>query len=188
MKNFFFLIFGLLLFSCVKDNVFSPLAQFKLDTTSISAYLKANNIPAIKTQGGFWYLIDTLGVGILPVLTDSVTVAFTERLISKPDEVIDSSDSLSFALSNSIAGIQQGLQFFPAGSAGRLYVPSGLSFGDIPYNNIPLNSNLYYRIKLKSVKSTRLDGDILTIKTYLTTNGIIAQIDPSGILYKLDTL
>jgi FKBP-type peptidyl-prolyl cis-trans isomerase len=197
-----FFLFNLVMFACFKDNIITPKAQLAMDTTSIGEFLKKYNITATKLPAGLWYEIDSLALGVYPVLTDSVILSYSTKLI--PTLVrVDSSASLTVLLSSAIAGIQLGLQNFPAGSSGRLYVPSGLAFGASSKTGsnanfeIPPNANLLYRIKLLSVKQyvgTQLYNDQAAITAYinsiadsLAVLSIGVIIDPSGLRYSVDS-
>ena len=191
MNRIFFFIWlaAGVLQSCQKPDTISSQAQLKSDTTSISSFLKSYDPQATKVNTGYWYSIDTLGDGIYPVLSDSVTISYTARLIPTLEEVDDAS-AITVLLSTAIAGLQEGLLLFPAGSYGALYIPSGLAFGVNAHNNnrIPPNSNLIYEVKLMSVKGTRLTSDLATIDAYLQNHSIIAQHDDSGIRYTIDAI
>ncbi len=198
-----FLVSGLIILSCTKDTIVTPQAQLKLDTTSIDAFLKQNNITATKLPSGMWYRIDSLALGVYPVLTDSVVLSYSAKLIPSLTIVdnISISDSLTVLLSSAIAGIQQGLTNFPSGSIGELYVPSGLAFGTNSHTGassnylIPANANLLYKIKLKNVKGTQLTNDLTSINNYiigildsLVSYSISPFTDPlSGLRYAYDS-
>lgn len=184
---FFIWLVTLSLQSCQKVDTVSPQAQLQSDTAAIRNFLTSNNIQAVKVSSGFWYSINTLGNGIYPVLSDSVTIRYRTKLIPTL-EMVDFADSTTVLLSASIAGLQQGLLLFPAGSSGAVYIPSGLAFGvsGHKHDTIPPNSNLLYEVKLISVKGTRLTSDIAVIDSYLQTNSIVAKQDTlSGIRYTL---
>lgn len=186
---FFIWLVSLSLQSCHKADTISSQAQLKSDTTSISSFLKSYDPEAIKVNTGYWYSIDTLGNGVFPVLSDSVTISYTAKLIPSL-QVVDYSTSTTVLLSASISGLQEGLLLFPAGSYGELYIPSGLAFGVSAHNEnkIPPNSNLLYEVKLMGVKGTRLSSDIATIDSYLQNHSMVAQHDDSGIRYTLDKI
>src|SRR5260221_366683 len=124
---FFVLFFNLLLQSCLKDNPVTYQAQLKLDTLSIRAFLKDNNISATKIEPGVWYEVDTVGIGIYPVLSDSIKISYTTQLIPTLREVGDTTSNA--LLSATISGMQLALPHFPARSFGKLYISSGLAFG-----------------------------------------------------------
>lgn len=185
--------------SCIGNTTVSPLAQFKSDTTSIGSYLRQNNITATKLSNGVWYVVDSVGVGIYPALSDSVKISYSTSLIPALQKV-DTAHNLTVLLSSTISGIQLCLPSFPVGSRGRIYTPSGLAFGAVTHNSstnytIPANSNLLYNIKVTSAAGTKLASDVAAIDSYL---GLIAdsliskQItvidDASGIRYSINTL
>jgi len=175
--------------SCIKQDTISSKAQFKSDTTSIGSFLSSNHIEATKVNTGFWYSIDTLGDGVYPVLSDSVTISYTAKLIPSLEQV-DYVASTTVLLSGAISGLQQGLILFPSTSFGRLYIPSGLAFGVSAHkqNQIPPNANLLYEIKLISVTGTRFTNDISTIDSYLQSHSIVALHDESDIRYTIDAI
>jgi len=176
-----------LLQSCQKADTITAQAQLHLDTVAIRNFLTNNSIQAVKVNTGFWYSIDTVGLGVFPVLSDSVTLSYTARKIPSLEEV-DNVTSKTFLLSGVISGLQQGLILFPAGSYGKFYLPSGLAFGVNPHNDnkIKPNSNLLYEVKLISVKGIRLTADIAAIDSYLQSHSIVAKHDTlSGIRYSL---
>jgi len=182
-------VFVLGLQSCIKQDTISPQAQFKSDTLSISSFLKSHGIVATKVNSGYWYVIDTLGNGLYPVLSDSVTISYTAKLIPSLQVVDYAAPAPTVLLSGAISGLQQGLLLFPTTSVGRLYIPSGLAFGVTPHNQIPPNANLLYEVKLISVKGTRFTSDISTIDSYLQTNSIAAKQDTlSGIRYIINAI
>jgi len=186
---FFIWLVSLSLQSCHKVDTVSSQAQLKSDTAKISSFLKTYDPQAIKVNTGYWYSLDTVGNGIYPVLSDLVTISYTAKSISTLEEV-DSADSTTVLLSAAIAGLQQGLLHFPAGSYGELYIPSGLAFGVSTHNDnkIGPNSNLLYEVRLISVKGTKLASDISTIDSYLQNHSIVAKYDTtSGIRYTIDS-
>ncbi|MBI1770589.1 MAG: FKBP-type peptidyl-prolyl cis-trans isomerase [Bacteroidetes bacterium] len=191
--GFFVLMIGALA-SCLTNDVVNPKVQFKNDTTSISQFLKDNNLPATKTPQGVWYSFDTEGFGIYPVLTDSIRISYRAKLIPSMAQV-DSSSGLTVLLSSVISGWQNALPRFPTGSKGKLYIPSGLAFGEALHYNIPPNSNLLYEITLISVKGSHYTSDTTAINSYinlisdsLSTNKITLRRDVSGIRYSYDQL
>jgi len=161
------IIFSMVCASCLKDNVISAKAQFKADTISISSYLLQKNIKAQKLKAGAWFLLDSVGLGVLPVLTDSVNISYIAQSIPS-ETVVDQNSGITVLLSSVIAGMQVSLPLFPVGSTGRIYIPSGLAFGTTAHNNIAPNSNLVYAVKVNFVKGTQLASDVSTINTYLT--------------------
>ncbi|HEV8514322.1 MAG TPA: FKBP-type peptidyl-prolyl cis-trans isomerase [Cyclobacteriaceae bacterium] len=195
--------------SCITQDPISYQAQLKKDIGSLDTFVKNNNPNAIKVSTGIWYSIDDLGNGIYPSLpppppsSDEVTISYTIKWIEQSDSTetelkqVGYSTSTTVLLSSAISGLQQGLVFFPAGSSGKIYIPSGLAFGvtghaktavDTFNVSIPANANLLYEIKLINVKGTRLASDTAAIGSYLQTNGKTTLKDSSGIRYTIDQI
>ncbi|MBS1951151.1 MAG: hypothetical protein OJF59_003052 [Cytophagales bacterium] len=196
MKNLVGIVVVAFVFSsCLNNNFISTQAQFKSDTTAIRSYLTSKNILATKLPSGVWYVIDSIGLGILPVLTDSVKITYNAQLIPS-ENLTDPGSTNTYLLSSIIAGLQQTLLYFPSGSSGRIFVPSGLAFGTTMFNKIPANSNLIYNVKVNSVL-TNLTGsrylmDQATISSYITDSlslrGFLLRKDSiSGIQYVIKT-
>jgi FKBP-type peptidyl-prolyl cis-trans isomerase FkpA len=186
---FFIWLVTLSLQSCHKVDTVSSQAQLKSDTAAIRSFLTEYNIQATKVNAGFWYSIDTLGNGVYPVLSDSVTISYTAKLIPSLQLVDDTTSTV--LLSASISGLQQGLVLFPSNSYGKFYIPSGLAFGVSAHNDnrIRPNANLLYEVKLIEVKGTRLANDIAAIDAYLQNHSIVAKHDTvSGIRYTIDSM
>jgi FKBP-type peptidyl-prolyl cis-trans isomerase len=192
-----------LLASCIDNNVFNSKSQFKKDTIAIVTYLKNNNISATNTHEGVWYSIDTMGLGIYPVLSDSVTIEYSiDSLGAAPPltRLYSTSKPYVNLLSNVIAGLQIGLPRIPTGSYARLYIPSSLAFGNSgsALSNIKSNTNLLFTIKLVAAKGSHFSSDTAAVTKYLGTvagtiladNGGKGKFvkDPSGIRYWYDTL
>ncbi|MBS1487584.1 MAG: FKBP-type peptidyl-prolyl cis-trans isomerase [Bacteroidetes bacterium] len=189
------IFFSFVCVSCLNDNTISAKVQFKTDTLSISAYLLQKNIKAQKLPAGVWYVLDSVGLGVLPMLTDSINISYTAQSI--PSEMtMDQNAGTTVLLSTIIAGLQYSLPIFPAGSKGRVYIPSGLAFGTNAHNQIPPNSNLAYAVTMNFVKSNRLPTDLAAIAAYLTrigdslkaANKIIQTQTGTNLPYYVDTL
>lgn len=195
-----------LLFSCVDHNTPSSKVQFIADTTSIRDFLEKNGIEATKTEDGVWYAFDKEGLSIYPVTSDSIEIEYSICDIKDTTSILYSIDSVGLTkqktryklLSNLIAGLQIGLQRFPVGSQGRIYVPSGLAFGTTGNTDAKVNygnENLLFRVKVVSVKGNRFATDTTAIVKYIGTisNSLYANKrvlikDPSGIRYWYDSL
>ncbi len=189
---FFLLMIGVLA-SCLTNNTFNPKTQFSKDTIAIRTFL-ADSISAIKIPQGVWYSFKAEGLGIYPVLSDSVRISYRAKRIPSMAPV-GSSSGLTVLLSSVISGWQYGLLRFPVGSVGKLYIPSGLAFGETLHDSIPPNSNLLYEITLINVNGSHYTSDTTAINTYITTitdflvaNNISLRRDASKIRYSYDQL
>lgn len=120
------------------------------EVTAVESYLAANNIQATKHCSGMYYRIDLPGAGTTPTICSEVTVAYEGKLTN--GYVFDKSDSTSFGLYGVINGWKNGLPLVKPGGRIYLYVPPSLGYGASPYQTIPANSILIFRVDLKSVK------------------------------------
>jgi FKBP-type peptidyl-prolyl cis-trans isomerase FkpA len=156
MKKLYSLLFAIIivLSACKKNNTTSvdATAQAATDDAAIQAYIKTNNITAIKDVSGLYYQIITQGIGSNPVATSVVQVNYTGKLID--GTVFDSTtkNSSSLALNNTISGWQIGLPLLKTGGRILLLVPSGLGYGATANGSIPANSVLVFTIDLLSFK------------------------------------
>jgi FKBP-type peptidyl-prolyl cis-trans isomerase len=197
--------------ACINNNVFNPVTQFKTDTTSIRSFLKFEGINATKTTQGVWYAIDDSTFGFYPALADSVVIQYTAWILPSNlpanqipilslkkagSSATTKSPTRTVLLSSIISGMQIGLSKFPVGSSGKLFIPSGLAFGQISQDSIPANSNLVYEIKLERATGSRVAADQAILDNYISSisdnlflQGIKQAKDAdSGIKYSYDTI
>jgi len=176
-----------ILSSCLKDNavVDQTGPQYIKDTTAIGAYLKQNNIAAVKMSQGIWFIIDSAGNGIRPNFSDSIKVRYSLKQLADLSLVSQSTQPKHFVLDSLLVGIQVALPEFQAGSKGRIFLPSFYSHG---YGYLFSPSNLIYEFQLTEVKDYQLKFDTATIDTYLNIHSISAVKDKSGLRYSIDTL
>ena len=148
MKTYIFSFFlVLILFSCSKDES-SPTAQTEAD---IIEYLESNNLDAVKSSSGLYYVINEQGSGQKPTTNSNVTVRYKGYFLN--GKVFDQSGSqgISFNLQQVIKGWTEGITYFNEGGEGILLVPSNLGYGSNNYNSIPGGSVLVFDIKLLNV-------------------------------------
>ncbi|MEN2401981.1 FKBP-type peptidyl-prolyl cis-trans isomerase [Flavobacterium sp. MC2016-06] len=117
----------------------------------IVKYIADNNLTAVKTGTGLYYVINEPGTGKQPTATSNVTVAYKGYYTNK--SVFDQSTSagISFGLQQVIKGWTEGIPFFKEGGSGILLVPAALGYGNYYYNGIPGGSVLIFDVKLISV-------------------------------------
>lgn len=180
----------IMLGSCLgePDNSFQQ--RLKKDTNTIDAYLTANGITdAVKDVSGLRYVVETLGTGYAPRISDQVTFTYVGKLLS--GTVFDSRTLTDLEIVNLIAGFQLGLPQIPAGSTATLYIPSGYGYGAQAQTGIPANSILIFEIHLKSIKVaaselTKLESDIALIDEYITNAEIPnVVVDTTGLRYTI---
>lgn len=139
--------------ACKKDSTedFDPEVQFQADTTAIRAYIKANNIPALKDASGVFYQVIAPGTGTVPVVaTSTVTIAYQGKLLN--GTVFDSSASFQSVLNRLITGWVIGLPYIKKGGQIRLIIPSYFGYGHNAIGVIPADSNLDFTITLNDVQ------------------------------------
>ncbi|MCB9189520.1 MAG: FKBP-type peptidyl-prolyl cis-trans isomerase [Flavobacteriales bacterium] len=141
-------LMAILVSSCNKRKVKK---QAEADEITITNYLEENNIPASSTESGLYYIIDSTTTGSFPTATSSVTAYYKGYYVS--GDVFDQSpgSGTNFSLQSVIPGWTEGLQLFPEGSKGRLFIPSHLGYGLKDYGDIPGGSVLIFDVQLLDV-------------------------------------
>lgn len=146
MKNFLYLILIFVIFttSCGKDE---HSERADIDDGIITEYLSANNLTASKHESGLYYIVLTEGTGGSPNLQHTVVVDYKGYLTD--GTVFDeSANAIELHLSQLIVGWQIGLNIMKSGGKSKLFVPSGLGYGDKQVGEIPPNSVLIFDIEL----------------------------------------
>jgi FKBP-type peptidyl-prolyl cis-trans isomerase FkpA len=176
-----------MLSSCLKDNapVDQTGPQYIKDTAAIASYIKQNGISATKLPQGVWFIIDSGSAGIRATFNDSVKLTYTKRLLVDNSVVDHSATPKHFVLDSLMLGVQDALPQFPAGSKGRIFIPSFYTNG---FGVLYSTSSVVFEFKLFDVKDYRLKLDTATIDSYLNLNSIKAEKDNSGLRYTIDTL
>jgi FKBP-type peptidyl-prolyl cis-trans isomerase FkpA len=117
----------------------------------IVKYIADNNLNAVKTESGLYYVIDQPGTGKQPISTSNVTVAYKGYYTNKTVFDQGSTTGVSFSLQGVIKGWTEGIQYFKEGGSGKLLIPSALAYGSYNYSTIPGGSVLVFDVKLISV-------------------------------------
>ncbi len=157
MKKYllFFAVFTLLFSACKKSDsntttTVDPAVQAKIDDDKIQAYIKANNITAVKDPSGLYYQIITPGSGTAPTVKSTVTVAYTGKLLD--GTVFQTAPNYTSVLSGFIQGWIIGIPFIKPQGRILLLIPSALGYGTAPKSGIPANSVLIFTIDLFAVQ------------------------------------
>ena len=142
------LVLLLVMFNSCKKEVVD---YSQIDEDIITQYIVDNNLTAIATGTGLYYVIDTPGNGAQPNSQSSVTVAYKGYLTN--GSVFDESTiaGVSFSLTSVIQGWQEGIPYFKEGGSGILLIPSALGYGSQPTSGIPANSVLVFEVELIDV-------------------------------------
>jgi FKBP-type peptidyl-prolyl cis-trans isomerase len=183
---FIVLIVGVLS-ACLKENATADQTgpQYIKDTAAIASYIRQNGIAATKLPQGVWFIIDSASTGIRATFNDSVKLKYSKRLMNDNSLVEQSSIPKHFVLDSLMLGVQNALPQFPAGSKGRIFIPSFYTNG---YGILNSTSNVVFEFQLTEVKDQQLKSDTSAIETYLSIHSIKAEKDVSGLRYTIDTL
>jgi len=113
-----------------------------LDTIGVIGFLDSMEI--VKTETGLVYILEQLGQGEIPVAEDSIEFNFTSNILSGCESASSCTEVPIQDLTNNISkvrknifGIQEWLTQFPAGSTGKLIMPSRIAYNDLEIDNIP---------------------------------------------------
>ncbi|HET8830061.1 MAG TPA: FKBP-type peptidyl-prolyl cis-trans isomerase [Pelobium sp.] len=111
--------------------------------------------PKVTTlPSGLQYEVITLGTGIKPLATDTVTVHYKGTLTDGKqfDSSYDRGEPISLPLDGVIPGWTEGVQLMPVGSKYRFYIPYQLAYGERGAGqDIPPFSSLIFDIELLKV-------------------------------------
>lgn len=158
MRNLFILVFaGLSFAACNKEVDLLPEDQLKADIEKMENYLQDNNLLAQAQEhpSGIYYLIDSVGPGANPSLSDEVSVRYKGYLLN--GSVFDQTqgtDSITFKLQNLIEGWRIAIPLLKEGGQGTFLLPSYLGYGRFPPQNsiIGRNEVLVFDIELVDIK------------------------------------
>jgi len=133
--------------SCKKEEV----DYTQIDEDIIKQYITDNNLTAIATGTGLYYVVDTPGNGAQPSSQSTVTVAYKGYLTNGSVFDESASSGISFSLTSVIRGWQEGIPYFKEGGSGILLIPSALGYGSQATSQIPANSVLVFEVELIDV-------------------------------------
>ncbi|MFS4415056.1 FKBP-type peptidyl-prolyl cis-trans isomerase [Maribacter sp. 2307ULW6-5] len=117
----------------------------------IRDYISENNLNAVKSDTGLYYVVTNPGNEGRPTPTDNVTVAYRGYFTN--GNVFDQSgpEGISFNLNQVIAGWTEGITYFGEGGEGVLLIPSRLGYGNAGRGSIPGGAVLVFDISLLSI-------------------------------------
>lgn len=128
--------------------------QSEKDRELILEYISDNNLDALEGAEGLFYVIDSVGTGEQPDLTNQVTVDYEGYLLDGTifDSSIQRGSPATFPLTGVIRGWQLGIPLFREGGSGVLIIPSELAYGNTsPSTLIPRNAVLVFDVNLLEV-------------------------------------
>ena len=149
MKTYLYLIASVFIFiscSTKTESSFEPETE-----ADIIQYIEDNNLNAIRSNSGLYYVKHNEGTGARPTSTSNVRVAYKGYFLD--GVVFDESDSngITFGLNKVIQGWTEGITYFREGGNGILLVPYQLGYGEAGRGSIPGGSVLIFDIRLLQV-------------------------------------
>lgn len=142
---FLLLLCTIVLFSCKKNEDDKE--------EEIIAFIKANNINAVKDPSGLYYEIITPGTGDYKFSGSSnITIAYVGKLLNGTKFDDGGGKDQTFPLGNLITAWQIGVPKIQKGGKIRLICPPSLGYGNRASGPIPPNSPLDFIIELKNVQ------------------------------------
>lgn len=140
MRNLIYFLFLTICFlpACGDDDQF----------LSLDEYITQNNLNTQVTSSGLNYIIQNQGTVPNPTLNSQVTINYDGYFLGGGS--FDSGNNVTFALSNLIAGWQEGLQLIGSGGTITLIIPSNLAYGARGAGSIPPNTDIGFDIDLIS--------------------------------------
>lgn len=153
MKYGILILVFTLFISCKNDDTTfkEPVDYTAQNEEEIKDFIEKNNLTALKSESGLYYVINDEGNGIRPTTTSDVTVAYKGYFTD--GNTFDESDAngISFNLQQVIAGWTEGITYFKEGGNGILLIPSRLGYGNNGRQSIPGGAVLIFDINLLSV-------------------------------------
>lgn len=153
-KIVLFLLLPIAMFSsCIKSNnnvvPYDAAKQAAADDATIKTYLAAHTeIHAVKDTSGVYYQIITPGTGATPLLTSTITAAYTGKLTD--GTTFDSSTNLVYVLGSLIPAWQIAIPFIKVGGQMLIITPSRYAYGNVQAGSVPPNSVLVFSVTLNA--------------------------------------
>jgi FKBP-type peptidyl-prolyl cis-trans isomerase FkpA len=133
-------------FSCSSDDTNFD-AQNEAD---IIKYIADNNLTALRSDSGLYYVINNQGNGAQPNSNSTVTITYKGYYLD--GKTFDKNSSgFQTNLQRVIKGWTEGVTYFKEGGEGILLIPSRLGYGSKNYSGIPGSSVLIFDINLIKV-------------------------------------
>ena len=160
-----------------------------IDEAKIQAYFSANNITGFeKDPAGFYYKITDPGTGSLLTNKDSVLYTydiknFTGTTYSSTAANTNEGTYVGYVNPSSYRGVLTKLK---RGGKFIIILPSYLAFGKNGSGSIPSNEIIVSDVSTYP-EASQAALDDTRIRAYLTSKGLTAQRDPSGVFYIITT-
>jgi FKBP-type peptidyl-prolyl cis-trans isomerase len=150
-----------------KEKMEAASKQNAAEAGILTDYLTKNNLKAIKTESGLYYVITQEGTGALPQTGQKVTMNYSGFLLdgtgfdSNVNPKFGHVEPFEFPLGQHsvIAGWDEGIALLKIGTKAKLIIPSSLAYGaqSMPGNQnnpkgIPANSPLMFEVEVVGAK------------------------------------
>ncbi len=142
-----FILTGMSFVSCkTKDG-----NSFEKEKELLAEYIANNNITAIPTSSGLYYIELVEGIGEQAKSGDKVNVQYTGKRL---DGTIFDSGPYSFVLGTGavIAGWHEGFAMMKKGGKATLIIPSNLAYGSSGYLSIDPYTTLIFDVELLNIQ------------------------------------
>jgi FKBP-type peptidyl-prolyl cis-trans isomerase len=159
-----------------------------IDDAKIQAYIKQNNVPAIKDPSGYYYQVLEQGNGGVMLNKDSVFYNLAVKSLSgstyyAPLQYSNEGDYLGYlkpeAYRNALYSINRGGKV-------RVIVPSYLAYGKNGFGVIPSNEVLVTEISVyPETKQWQIDDRL--IKEFIAAKGLTMSKHPSRVYFNIST-
>jgi FKBP-type peptidyl-prolyl cis-trans isomerase len=117
----------------------------------IVQYIADNDLDAIESDTGLYYIINEPGTGDQPDINSYVNVVYKGYYTSGDVFEESAASGISFNVNEVIPGWTEGIQYFKEGGIGTLLIPSSLAYGKYGTQAIPGGAVLIFDVELTSV-------------------------------------
>ena len=160
-----------------------------IDDTKIQAYIKQNNIPAIKDPSGYYYQVLEQGTGGVMLNKDSIFYNLTVKSLTgtsyyTPLQYSNEGNYLGYLKPDSY---RNALYAVNRGGKVRVIVPSYLAYGKNGFDVIPSNEVLVTEINVfKESKQWEIDDKI--INGFIVAKNLTMTKHPSRVYLNISTV
>lgn len=134
----------------LKNGAFIDQALVLTDTVGVIGVADGKEV--WKTESGLIYIINTLGVGEIAMAEDSIVYKLESSYLQDGNQVpISTVDSETKVVKDLIFGMQEGLNFFPEGTSGKLIMPARLAYNQESIEGIPSYSVIILDLELTAI-------------------------------------